>query len=73
MWRKIKRQVWVASLTKIRFHVKRVFFGQPKMYLGLDGVAKSKKGCARLIYWLTGSILEMALELLTYLSEVTLR
>jgi hypothetical protein len=34
--------------------LKRVFFGQPKMFLGLYGVAKSKKGYAPVIYWLTG-------------------
>jgi hypothetical protein len=69
----IKRQVWPVSPTKIRIHAKREFSGRLKMQLRLDGVAKLQKGSARVIYWLTGSILEPALEFLAYLSEVTLR
>jgi hypothetical protein len=73
MWKGIKRQIWAVSPTKIHVHAKRAFFGRLKMYLRLDGVARSQKGCAREIYWLTGSIPETAFGLLTYLSEVTLR
>ena len=56
MERRIKRQFWMASPTETRNHVEHVIFGRLKTRLRRAASQDRKRGSAREIYWLTGSM-----------------